>query len=668
MENDGKESYKDGDQSEDLSVKYECSSDESDDIMDVTVDEAEADIINADDFEKLITDLTIEHIWGLVFDTKSQVCEFYAKYAKCYGFVSRKDLKTVDANGNINTRHLVCNKAGERYWKHLKMDNRQRKHRAITRVNCRARIRFIRHYRMGKWKVSVFESEHNHPLCPPKYRHLIATNRGLDEADKTQADSLRACGVKNCHIRGYMVFQIGRYDKVGFTSKDLHNHISKTRRGKVKDGNAFAVLAYLFSKADSDPLFLGKFTLKDGRLDNLVWTNGESVVDYECFGDVLAFDTIYKKNVYNKPLVIFSGTNHHGQTTIFRCALLSDERSKTFKWALKKFSKIMSGKLLGGVVIDGDRAMRDAILEVFPGIPHRLCAWHLHRNAFSVLTTCLESFEKQAAELYTRNIFKLVKDEIEAAGALNVTECPNSGDIVEYNTSEYFNQQWQFKVSYKKDKDLFACKYRLFETRGLPCSHFFGVLKHRNAKCVPTPFILKRWTRDAKRDFICSIADYREISGELLKLILKVQNKGDAQTRLSPTSALIGDPAVVKSKWAPRKTEEITLTQETLKDKTNTSGIEVTEVPDAATTKIPGLPQYPMHNYPVVLPYQPYGGVLPIPFHPVPNGMAYFNQYPSTTGITSYPQCSHVSSYSSRPSDANTWDGLLNDVINNKKS
>ncbi|XLR52126.1 hypothetical protein S83_002798 [Arachis hypogaea] len=120
MENDGKESYKDGDQSEDLSVEYEYSSYESDDMVDVTVDEAEADIINADGFEKLITDLTIEDIWGLVFDTESQVCEFYAKYAKCYGFVSRKDLKTVDTNDNINTRQLVCNKAGERYWKHLK--------------------------------------------------------------------------------------------------------------------------------------------------------------------------------------------------------------------------------------------------------------------------------------------------------------------------------------------------------------------------------------------------------------------------------------------------------------------------------------------------------------------------------------------------------------------
>ncbi|XP_052117572.1 protein FAR1-RELATED SEQUENCE 5-like [Arachis duranensis] len=500
MENDGKESYKDGDQSEDLSVEYECSSDESDDIVDVTVD---------------------------------------------VGIFANKEF----------------HKNRERHWKHLKRDNRQREHRAITRVNCRARIRFIRHYRTGKWKVSVFESEHNHPLCPPKYRHLIVVNHGLDEADKTQADSLRAFGVKTCHIIGYMGFQKGGYDKVDFTSKDLHNHISKTRRGKVKDGYAFAVLAYLFSKAYSDPLFLGKFTLKDGRLDNLVWADRESVVDYECFGNVLAFDTTYKKNVYNKPLVIFSETNHHFQTTIFGCALLSDERSETFKWALKEFSEIMSGKLSRDIMTDGDRAMRErwnkiiskyvlAENEWVQGIYNDRMKWataylrehffgrirtisqcegiysllknyvdsktnllefmhkfsevlrHYQNNhltadfetfyKFPVLTTCLESFEKQAAELYTRNIFKLVKDEIDAAGALNVTECPNSRDIIEYNTSEYFNQQWQFKVSYNKDKDLFADECRLFETRRLPCSHIFGVLKHRNAKCVPTSLILKR--------------------------------------------------------------------------------------------------------------------------------------------------------------------------------
>ncbi|QHO19764.1 uncharacterized protein DS421_11g331920 [Arachis hypogaea] len=119
-------------------------------MVDVTIDKIEADTINIDGFEKLITNLTIKDIWRLVFDTKSQVCEFHAQYAKGYGFVSRKDLKMVDANGNINTRQLICNKAGERHWKNFKRDNQQKEHRAITRINCKTQIYFIHYYRSGK--------------------------------------------------------------------------------------------------------------------------------------------------------------------------------------------------------------------------------------------------------------------------------------------------------------------------------------------------------------------------------------------------------------------------------------------------------------------------------------------------------------------------------------
>ncbi|XLR61394.1 hypothetical protein S83_012066, partial [Arachis hypogaea] len=93
------------------------------------------------------------------------------------------------------------------------------------------------------------------------------------------------------------------------------------------------------------------------------------------------------------------------------------------------------------------------------------------------------------------------------------------------------------------------------------------------------------------------------------------------------------------SKKSRQKTEEITLTQETLKDKTNTSGIEVTKVPDAATTKIPGLPQYPMHHYPVVLPYQPYGGVLPIPF------ILFQMTWRTSTNILLLPELHHILSF-----------------------
>ena len=68
-----------------------------------------------------------------------------------------------------------------------------------------------------------------------------------------------------------MVAQKGGYAQVGFTKKDLYNHIDSSRHAKVKDGDAFAALTYLLSKADNDPLILGKFCLtNDGKLQNLV--------------------------------------------------------------------------------------------------------------------------------------------------------------------------------------------------------------------------------------------------------------------------------------------------------------------------------------------------------------------------------------------------------------
>jgi zinc finger SWIM domain-containing protein 3 len=92
---------------------------------------------------------------------------------------------------------------------------------------------------------------------------------------------------------------------------------------------------------------------------------------------VVAFDTIYKKNRYGNLLVIFSGYNHHGETTIFACALICDETTNTYKWVLNMFSKAMYDKYPKVVVTDADKSMREAIRVVFPNSKHRICSWHL---------------------------------------------------------------------------------------------------------------------------------------------------------------------------------------------------------------------------------------------------------------------------------------------------
>ena len=50
---------------------------------------------------KKITKLTTDEIWGLEFGSKSKAYEFYKKYAKCHGFVVRKDYASYDLKDNI---------------------------------------------------------------------------------------------------------------------------------------------------------------------------------------------------------------------------------------------------------------------------------------------------------------------------------------------------------------------------------------------------------------------------------------------------------------------------------------------------------------------------------------------------------------------------------------
>jgi hypothetical protein len=82
--------------------------------------------------------------------------------------------------------------------------------------------------------------------------------------------------------------------------------------------------------------------------------------------------------------VVFSGVNnHHNQTIILATAIVSNEVKGTYVWLLEQLKAAMKGKTPISVITDGDVAMRNAIKRVFPNSYHRLCAWHLLRNAMS---------------------------------------------------------------------------------------------------------------------------------------------------------------------------------------------------------------------------------------------------------------------------------------------
>ncbi|XP_015931869.1 protein FAR1-RELATED SEQUENCE 5-like [Arachis duranensis] len=212
---------------------------------------------------KRIADLMVEDIWSLEFRTEDEACQVYNAYSCWDGFVMRKDDMVRDNQGRIISRQYVCNKESWRNMRYLDLDDRTRETRSLTRTKCPDRLRVKLDYGYGRWN--------------------------------------------------------GGYRHTGFTREDLYNHIDRYRRLKVKIGDANAAINYLIGKSNNDPLFFGKYTFtNDERLEHIFCADGQSIIDYHCFGDIVAFDLTYKKNKYNKRLVIFSGCNFWLWPTIRR--------------------------------------------------------------------------------------------------------------------------------------------------------------------------------------------------------------------------------------------------------------------------------------------------------------------------------------------------------------
>jgi zinc finger SWIM domain-containing protein 3 len=148
----------------------------------------------------------------------------------------------------------------------------------------------------------------------------------------------------------------------------------------VAAGDAQTVISYLSECRVRDPNFFFDYrTDEKGHLKGLLWCDSQSRLDYTAFGDVVVFDSTYKTNRYNLPLVPFVGLNQHGSTVLFACAVTSQETTESYVWMLRTFSNAMDQKHPVSVITDGDLAMQNAIALVWPNSSHRLCIWHIEQ-------------------------------------------------------------------------------------------------------------------------------------------------------------------------------------------------------------------------------------------------------------------------------------------------
>ncbi|XP_052170384.1 protein FAR-RED IMPAIRED RESPONSE 1-like [Diospyros lotus] len=174
------------------------------------------------------------------------------------------------------------------------------------------------------------------------------------------------------------VVETGGYENLTCIERDCRNYVEKLRRLRLGEGDAAAIQSY-FSKMQANcPGFFFSINLdEESRLRNVFWADNRCREAYKEFGDIVTFDTTYLTNKYDMPFVPFVGVNHHGQSTLLGCGLVSSEDTETFVWLFRTWFQCMQGQVPNGIITDQHRAMQNAIQIVLPNTKHRWCLWHI---------------------------------------------------------------------------------------------------------------------------------------------------------------------------------------------------------------------------------------------------------------------------------------------------
>ncbi|KAJ1381858.1 FAR1-related protein [Sesbania bispinosa] len=181
----------------------------------------------------------------------------------------------------------------------------------------------------------------------------------------------------------------------------------------------------------------------------------------------------------------------------------------------------MGNKQPAAVVTNGDEAMREAKKEYRN---NELLADFKTLFSEPVLTTYLHKIEKHAANIYTQEIFKEVKQEIEKANALIVSERSINGENLNFTLKKYCSPA-----------------RKLFECRGIPCSHIISVLRSEDMDHIPTSLICacNNFAKVAakKRNYLTNILD------DIRKLTIKYEKIDEKVcTSVNLTVEDVGDP------------------------------------------------------------------------------------------------------------------------------
>ncbi|XP_042983428.1 protein FAR1-RELATED SEQUENCE 5-like [Carya illinoinensis] len=311
---------------------------------------------------------------GMTFSSVEEVWSYYMKYGKQKGFgVCKRNSKQGD-DGNVRWFTLVCARQGTSKSKAANV----LKPRQTEKIGCMARINATLNDE-GGYTLSKVNLDHTHVCSPEKARHFRCFKKVNARVSKRFKINDEA-GIRMKKNFKSLVVEAKGYENVPF-EEERRNNIDNERQLRLGVGGAEALCNYFRQMQKKDPDFYYEMDVdNDLMLKNVFWADARSRAAYQSFRDVITFDTTYLTNAYKMPFVSFVGVNHHGQSILFGCGLISNEDMYTFEWLFKSWLNCMNDQPPNAIITDQDKALQLAISKVFPTSRHRFCLWHIMKK------------------------------------------------------------------------------------------------------------------------------------------------------------------------------------------------------------------------------------------------------------------------------------------------
>ncbi|XP_022029443.2 protein FAR1-RELATED SEQUENCE 5-like [Helianthus annuus] len=325
--------------------------------------------------------IVLKPVVGSVYETWKDVFSMYKDYAVYSGFSIRKG-QTKRWKGVVTHQYIRCTKYSKPQIKR-KTDTLEHSSLTIRQSNftvtdCKASILVKFCEGSSTCTVVGFNEHHNHPFVERFNRDLSRTSRKLPFASKQFIHNMSLNRIGPIVSHRVLVSLMGGHHNVRGTPTDFKNW-SQSVRLYIGDRDAQLVIDRLKERSESLPDFYYEFVVEKGQLRSIFWADEISKINYEVFGDVLAFDATYHTNKYNMIFVPFTGVDNHKQCVTFGAGLLFNETTESYKWLLESFLKAHK-KQPKLVLTDQDPSMKAAISEVFTDSRHRLCMWHIMKK------------------------------------------------------------------------------------------------------------------------------------------------------------------------------------------------------------------------------------------------------------------------------------------------